>query len=78
MSMTKTVEIDGKQVTFKASAAIPCIYRVKYGSDIFKDLMKLDKALKESSAENSNLDLFSLETFENIGCFRVPNGYPQT
>ena len=28
--------------------------------------MKLDKAIKKSSAENSSLDLFSLETFENI------------
>ena len=46
MSMTKTIEIDGKQVPFKASAAIPRIYRVKYGRDIFKDLMKLEKALE--------------------------------
>ncbi len=76
MSMTKTIEIDGKQVTFKASAAIPRIYRVKYGSDIFKDLMKLDKALKESSAENSNLDLFSLETFENIAYLMAKHADP--
>ena len=66
MSMTRTIEIDGKQVPFKASAAIPRIYRVKYGRDIFKDLMKLEKALNENAAEDSNLDLFSLETFENI------------
>ena len=51
MGMTKTIEIDGKQVEFKASAAIPRIYRVKYGRDIFKDLMKLDKELKENTAE---------------------------
>ena len=66
MSMTKTIEVDGKQVPFKASAAIPRIYRVKYGRDIFKDLMKLEKALNENTAEESGLDLFSLETFENI------------
>ena len=66
MSMIKTIEIDGKQVPFKASAAIPRIYRVKYGRDIFKDLMKLQKALNENTADDSNLDLFSLETFENI------------
>ena len=51
MSMTRTIEIDGKQVPFKASAAIPRIYRVKYGRDIFKDLMKLEKALNENKAE---------------------------
>ena len=66
MSMTKVIEIDGKKVPFKASAAIPRIYRVKYGRDIFKDLMKLEKALNENKEEDSSLDLFSLETFENI------------
>ena len=66
MSMTRVIEIDGKQVPFKASAAIPRLYRVKYGRDIFKDLMALEKALNENSDENSGLDVFSLETFENI------------
>ena len=66
MSMTKVIEIDGKQVAFKASAAIPRIYRVRYGRDIFKDLIKLDKELKENSEEDSGLTMCSLETFENI------------
>ena len=66
MSMTRVIEIDGKQVPFKASAAIPRLYRVKYGRDIFKDLMALEKALNENSEENSGLDVFSLETFESI------------
>ena len=66
MSMTKVIEIDGPQVPFTASAAIPRLYRVKYGRDIFKDLMALEKALNENSEENSGLDVFSLETFENI------------
>ena len=30
MSMIKQIEIDGKQVSFKASAAIPRIYRMKF------------------------------------------------
>ena len=32
MSMIKQIEIDGKQVSFKASAAIPRIYRMKFQS----------------------------------------------
>ena len=76
MSMTKIVEIDGKKVPFKASAAIPRIYRVKYGRDIFKDLMKLEKALNDNSAEDSNLDLFSLETFENIAYLMAKHADP--
>ena len=76
MSMTKVVEIDGKKVPFKASAAIPRSYRVKYGRDIFKDLMKLEKALNDNSAEDSNLDLFSLETFENIAYLMAKHADP--
>ncbi len=76
MSMIKTIEIDGKQVPFKASAAIPRIYRVKYGRDIFKDLMKLQKALNENIADDSNLDLFSLETFENIAYLMAKHADP--
>lgn len=76
MSIVRKVEIDGKQVPFKASAAIPRIYRVKYGRDIFKDLMKLQKALNENTADDSNLDLFSLETFENIAYLMAKHADP--
>ena len=66
MSLVKTIEIDGKPVKFKASAAIPRIYRIKFQRDIYKDLASLEKAIDKSSEEVSNLDLFSLEMFENI------------
>ena len=38
MAVTKSVEIDGKEVTFRASAAIPRLYRNKLHRDIYKDL----------------------------------------
>ena len=38
MALTKTVNIDGNDVTFRASAAIPRIYRNKFHRDIYKDL----------------------------------------
>ena len=66
MSMIKQIEIDGKQVSFKASAAIPRIYRMKFQRDIYKDLKALEKSIGDNSEENSNLDMFSLEMFENI------------
>ena len=76
MSMTKVIEIDGKKIPFKASAAIPRIYRVRYGRDIFKDLMKLEKAMNENTEEDSTLDLFSLETFENIAYLMAKHADP--
>ena len=66
MSMIKKIEIDGKQVSFKASAAIPRIYRMKFQRDIYKDLKALEKSIGDNSEESSNLDMFSLEMFENI------------
>ena len=66
MSMIKQIEIDGKQVSFKASAAIPRIYRMKFQRDIYKDLKALEKSIGNNSEESSNLDMFSLEMFENI------------
>ena len=66
MSLIKKLDIDGKQVPFKASAAIPRIYRIKFGRDIYKDLNTLEKSIGKGDEKDSNLDLFSLEMFENI------------
>ena len=66
MAVTKTIEVDGKLVTFRASAAIPRLYRNKFHRDIYRDLSELQKGIDESDAENSSLDTFSLELFENI------------
>ncbi len=66
MSMKQNIEIDGKQVPFKVSAAILRIYRMKFHRDIYKDLRFLVKSVGDGSEENSNLDMFSLLMFENI------------
>ena len=66
MSMTQTIEIDGQPVKFRASAAIPRIYRMRFHRDIYRDLSALEKSLGNQDEGSSNLDLFSLEMFENI------------
>lgn len=76
MSIVRKVEIDGKQVPFKASAAIPRIYRIKFNRDIYKDLRSLEKVVGEGNEENSNLDLFSLEMFENIAYVMAKHADP--
>ena len=78
MGITKKIQIDGKDVEFKASAAIPRIYRLKFHRDIYKDLRDLEKAVSSSSAEESNLDLFSLEMFENIAYIMAKHAEPTT
>ena len=76
MGMTKKIQIDGKDVVFKASAAIPRIYRLKFHRDIYKDLRDLEKAVDSSREEESNLDLFSLEMFENIAYIMAKHADP--
>ena len=76
MGLKKTVRIDGKDVVFKASAAIPRIYRLKFQRDIYKDLRNLEQAVGNSDEGQSNLDLFSLEMFENIAYIMAKHAEP--
>lgn len=76
MGMTKTINIDGKDVAFKASAAIPRIYRLKFGRDIYKDMASLETSVDENNEEASSLDSFSLEMFENIAFIMAKHADP--
>lgn len=76
MTVTKKIEIDGKEVTFKASAAVPRLYRIKFGRDIYKDLRQLEKSVGENDEDNSNLDLFSLEMFEDLAWLMARHADP--
>ena len=76
MSIVKKIEIDGQKVAFKASAAIPRIYRLKFQRDIYKDLRALEKSVGKGNEESSNLDLFSLEMFENIAFVMAKHAEP--
>ena len=63
MGIRKDIEIDGQMVAFKASAAIPRIYRLKFQRDIYKDLSALEKAIGKDSGNSedvSSLDLLTI------------------
>ena len=77
MSLIKKIDIDGKQVPFKASAAIPRIYRIKFNRDIYKDLSALEISIGKGNEKESNLDLFSLEMFENIAYVMAKHADPE-
>lgn len=65
--LQKTVTISGKEVTFRSSATIPRLYRIKFKRDIFKDLAKLEKSYKDkASADGSMMEIEDLEIFENV------------
>lgn len=81
--MRKTLTISGIECNFKSSAAIPRMYRLKFGRDVFVDLQKLKKQveinekLKEETGEDSSsLPIDSLEIFENIAFLMHKHGDP--
>lgn len=78
--MVKNVEIGGASCRFKSSAAIPRMYRLKFGRDLFVDMNKLIKQVKANEKnkekEGSNLPIESLEMFENIAFLMHKHGDP--
>ena len=75
MGMTKKIRIDGKEVLFKASAAIPRIYRLKFHRDIYKDLRDLEKAVGDSDEKESSLDLLSIGLVNDMYAESGNDGY---
>ena len=76
MAIKKNITIDGIEVPFKASAAVPRLYRLKFHRDIYKDFASLQTDVKENDKENSGLDIESLEVFENIAFIMAKHADP--
>ena len=76
MAIKKNIVIDGREIPFKASAAVPRLYRLKFGRDIYKDFASLQTNVEEEDAEKSGLDIESLEVFENIAFVMAKHADP--
>ena len=77
MAIKKNITVDGIEVPFKASAAVPRLYRLKFHRDIYKDFAALQTSVKEGDEENSTLDIESLEVFENIAFIMAKHADPE-
>ena len=71
MAILQTIRIDGKDVPFKASAALPRIYMERYGRNLLQDFDSLMKATQPVEGENgekqsSIIDVPTLMIFESI------------
>ena len=63
----KTIMIDGKEVAFKATAALPRVYRMLFNRDIYKDMYRLEQDYtKNGNEERSEIAIDSLEVFEDV------------
>ena len=77
MAIQKNITIDGIDVPFKASAAVPRLYRLKFRRDIYQDFAALQKSVGENTEESSALDIDSLEVFENIAYIMAKHAAPE-
>ena len=66
MAIQKNITIDGISVPFKASAAVPRLYRLKFRRDIYKDFSALKTEVTEGDENKSEIGIESLAVFENI------------
>ncbi|MDU2670592.1 MAG: hypothetical protein E7C49_01145 [Clostridium sp.] len=66
--MEKTIEIDGKSIKFKSTAATPLRYKAQFGKDFFVDIMKLSslEGLNADKIDIEKIDKLDFEVFYNI------------
>ena len=76
MAIKKTITVDGIEVPFKASAAVPRLYRLKFRRDIYRDFSELQNNVQAEYEESSALDIESLEVFENIAYIMAKHADP--
>lgn len=83
MAIKKNILVDGIEVPFKASAAVPRLNRLKFGRDIYRDFAALQSAVEESEDEDSDekktsaLSIESLEVFENVAYIMAKHADPE-
>lgn len=77
MAIKKNITVDGIEVPFKASAAVPRLYRLKFSRDIYKDFASLQKNVKDNDEGESTLDIESLEVFENVAYIMAKHADPE-
>lgn len=75
--MEKTIEIDGKDIKFKATAAIPRLYRIKFGRDIMQDMKAVQTALEKADKDGETIPPKLLEIFENVSFLMAKHANPE-
>ena len=74
MAITTTITVDGKEVTLRASAAVPRLYRIKFRRDIILDMQAVARAVEDKDKTGQDLPLEALELFENMAYIMAKHG----
>lgn len=74
--MEATIKIDGKDVRFRATAAVPLLYRRKFNRDLFRDLRTVSEAMTGKDPDKSDLPIQALTTFEQMAYIMAKHADP--
>lgn len=75
--MEKIVHIDGKDVPMRATAAVPRLYRIKFGKDIMQDMSRLSAAYEKATTEEEQFSATDLGLFENVAYIMAKHAEPE-
>lgn len=76
--MERTVQLDGREVRLRASAAIPRLYRIKFRRDIMQDMVAIQRAVERAEKGEASIPMECLELFENVAYLMAKHADPQT
>lgn len=74
--METTVQIDGKDVRFKATAAVPLLYRRKFKRDLLHDMNEVAKAMDGKGLAGENIPVNALTMFECMAYIMAAHADP--
>ena len=72
--MEKILTIDGREVKFRATAAVPRLYRINFRRDIIQDMKTIQAALAKQDEDSSSLPPEALTMFENVAYIMAKHG----
>lgn len=75
--METTIKIDGRDVRFKATAAVPLLYRRRFSQDLFRDLREVAAAMQSKGDTGTDLPLQALTTFERLAYLMAKCAEPE-
>lgn len=76
--METTIRIDGQDVRFKSTAAVPLLYRRQFKRDLFRDIRAVAEAMSRRDASSTDLPIQALATFEDLAYIMAKHAEPDT
>lgn len=74
--MDRIINIDDRDIKFRATARTPRLYRALIGRDMIIDMNKLKKAYEKRKNEGEDIDISNLQIFEDTAYIMARHANP--